>query len=265
MHPGSVQHRQVFASVALSAAAVALLQPSLHWPSAPLSLTAAYLKTPASPQAVSAPRVFASYRAVIRHPVPAPSATVPRMTDDLSAARLIPPPEPKTVKAAPHPVQTASSAPAAVPYPSYSAAPSPATQTASYGSAQAYAESLVGSGQYSCLYELWERESGWNTYAENPTSGAYGIPQALPGDKMASAGPDWATDPDVQVRWGILDYINPVYGSPCAAWAHEEATGWYLRDTEPGAGFPPVGALRPGAPAGPERQHGPTGPVPRQR
>ena len=80
--------------------------------------------------------------------------------------------------------------------------------------------------QFSCLDALWNRESGWNLYATNPTSGAYGIAQALPASKMASAGPDWRTDVTTQIRWG-LSYISSAYGSPCAAWSHEEATGWY--------------------------------------
>ena len=81
-------------------------------------------------------------------------------------------------------------------------------------------------GQFSCLDSLWQQESGWNVYAENPTSGAYGIPQALPGAKMASAGSDWQSDAATQIRWG-LGYIQGSYGSPCAAWGHEEAYGWY--------------------------------------
>ncbi len=80
--------------------------------------------------------------------------------------------------------------------------------------------------EFGCLDSLWERESGWNPDAENPYSGAYGIPQALPGSKMASAGADWATDAATQIRWG-LGYIKAVYGSPCGAWGHETADGWY--------------------------------------
>ncbi|MHB1433667.1 MAG: aggregation-promoting factor C-terminal-like domain-containing protein, partial [Streptosporangiaceae bacterium] len=80
--------------------------------------------------------------------------------------------------------------------------------------------------QFSCLDPLWTRESGWNPYASNPTSGAYGIPQALPGSKMASAGADWQTNPATQIKWG-LGYIQATYGSPCAAWAHETTYGWY--------------------------------------
>ena len=82
------------------------------------------------------------------------------------------------------------------------------------------------SSQFSCLQPLWAQESGWNIYASNPSSGAYGIPQALPGSKMASAGPDWQNNAATQIRWG-LQYIQGNYGSPCGAWSHEQADGWY--------------------------------------
>jgi hypothetical protein len=99
------------------------------------------------------------------------------------------------------------------------------------GSAQQIAMGMLGSygwssGQFSCLDSLWNQESGWNVTATNSVSGAYGIPQALPGAKMASAGADWQTDAATQIRWG-LGYIKSLYGSPCGAWSHEEATGWY--------------------------------------
>ena len=81
------------------------------------------------------------------------------------------------------------------------------------------------SSQWSCLDSLWTRESGWRVHASNP-SGAYGIPQALPGSKMASAGSDWQNNPATQIRWG-LNYIASSYGGPCAAWNHSQATGWY--------------------------------------
>jgi hypothetical protein len=83
-----------------------------------------------------------------------------------------------------------------------------------------------GAGQFRCLDSLWTRESGWNRSARNPSSGAYGIPQALPGSKMASVGADWRTNPITQIRWG-LQYIAASYGSPCAAWSHSQAQGWY--------------------------------------
>lgn len=81
-------------------------------------------------------------------------------------------------------------------------------------------------GQWSCLDSLWRRESNWNPAARNRSSGAFGIPQALPGAKMASAGADWATNPATQIAWG-LTYIADRYGSPCGAWSHSESHNWY--------------------------------------
>jgi len=83
-----------------------------------------------------------------------------------------------------------------------------------------------GSGQFSCLESLWEKESGWNHRASNPSSGAYGIPQALPGSKMATAGSDWRSNPATQIKWG-LSYIAERYGTPCGAWSHSQGSGWY--------------------------------------
>lgn len=80
--------------------------------------------------------------------------------------------------------------------------------------------------QFRYLSWLWQRESGWNKYARNPYSGAYGIPQALPGSKMASAGPNWRSNARTQIRWG-LRYIRARYGSPRRVWKHSQATGWY--------------------------------------
>jgi hypothetical protein len=80
--------------------------------------------------------------------------------------------------------------------------------------------------QFACLNQLWNRESGWNYRAGNRGSGAYGIPQALPGKKMASAGADWSTSPATQIKWG-LGYIEGRYQTPCAAWSHSEAVGSY--------------------------------------
>ncbi|UWZ37598.1 lytic transglycosylase domain-containing protein [Dactylosporangium roseum] len=89
---------------------------------------------------------------------------------------------------------------------------------------------LVGTGfgldQMPCLEKLWQKESGWNHTALNRGSGAYGIPQALPGSKMASAGADWKTNPETQIRWG-LGYIKGRYKTPCAAWSHSQQNGWY--------------------------------------
>jgi cell wall-associated NlpC family hydrolase len=80
--------------------------------------------------------------------------------------------------------------------------------------------------QWSDLVQLWTRESNWSVTATNPNSGAYGIPQALPGDKMAADGANWRTSAQTQIKWG-LNYIKTTYGSPSAAWAHEQASGWY--------------------------------------
>ena len=83
-----------------------------------------------------------------------------------------------------------------------------------------------GDEQFDCLESLWTKESGWRWNADNPTSDAYGIPQSLPGSKMASIGSDWATNPVTQIKWG-LDYISARYGTPCSAWAKSRASNWY--------------------------------------
>jgi hypothetical protein len=83
-----------------------------------------------------------------------------------------------------------------------------------------------GLDQMPCLDKLWTKESGWNHKARNPSSGAYGIPQALPGSKMESSGSDWETNPATQIDWG-LGYIKGRYDDPCGAWAHSEETGSY--------------------------------------
>lgn len=99
------------------------------------------------------------------------------------------------------------------------------------GTAQQIARSLLPSfgwspsSQFGCLVRLWDRESGWNVHASNP-SGAYGIPQAKPGSKMSSAGPDWQNNARTQIKWG-LGYIKDRYSSPCGAWSHSQSTGWY--------------------------------------
>jgi hypothetical protein len=92
--------------------------------------------------------------------------------------------------------------------------------------ARAYAQSRLSSTQYNCLNQLWIKESGWRWNAGNPTSGAYGIPQALPGSKMATAGADWRTNPITQVKWG-LGYVSGRYGTACAAWSHWLNYNWY--------------------------------------
>jgi len=101
----------------------------------------------------------------------------------------------------------------------------------SVGTSQGFARTLSlelgwGQDQYSCLVKLWDRESRWNALAQNGSSGAYGIPQALPGSRMASEGSDWATNPQTQIRWGVK-YIGGRYKTPCTALLHSNDYGWY--------------------------------------
>jgi hypothetical protein len=103
--------------------------------------------------------------------------------------------------------------------------------TASAARARSIARAMLRSfdwtkRQFKYLNELWDRESGWRVFAENPYSGAYGIPQALPPVKMAADGSNWRTSARTQIRWG-LGYIKDTYGSPRRAWNHELASGWY--------------------------------------
>jgi hypothetical protein len=123
----------------------------------------------------------------------------------------------------PKPKPTASTETAAAAWKAPFVVPNP-------GSAQAIAYQMVrargwGDDQFSCLVALWNRESGWRVNAYNP-SGAYGIPQALPGSKMGKFGADWQTNPATQIAWG-LSYISGSYGTPCGAWGHSQSTGWY--------------------------------------
>lgn len=107
----------------------------------------------------------------------------------------------------------------------------PATSVVSPSEAKAIAKAMVAdkgwdSSQWTCLESLWHKESNWRVTAANPSSSAYGIPQALPGSKMASAGADWRTNARTQITWG-LGYIQGRYGTPCGAWSHSQARGWY--------------------------------------
>lgn len=107
-------------------------------------------------------------------------------------------------------------------------AAAPTAPAPSPGTAKAIAKQMLtargwGTDQYDCLVTLWNNESGWRVNATNSSSGAYGIPQALPGSKM---GPGWQTDATVQIRWG-LGYIASRYGTPCGAWSYWQANGWY--------------------------------------
>jgi hypothetical protein len=104
-------------------------------------------------------------------------------------------------------------------------ASAPAVGNPDPGTAQAIAFQMVAARGWPTV-ALWNRESHWNVYSNNASSGAYGIPQALPGSKMASVGADWATNPATQITWG-LGYITGRYGTPCGAWGHSQSSGWY--------------------------------------
>jgi hypothetical protein len=146
-------------------------------------------------------------------PSQAPSSQAP---SSQAAPSLLPPPPPQR--------------PAAAPAPRPEAAPTPQEQSRSASLAavsdnprdiaQALAQTRGWTGaQWTCLDKLWDHESKYETTVRNPRSGAYGIPQALPGSKMASAGADWRTNPVTQIMWG-LDYISGRYGTPCGAWSY---------------------------------------------
>lgn len=91
---------------------------------------------------------------------------------------------------------------------------------------KAIAQQMVPAGQFQCFSNIINQESTWNYLAVNKSSGAYGLVQALPGSKMASAGADWRTNPATQIKWG-LNYMEDRYGSPCGAWSFHQANGWY--------------------------------------
>lgn len=91
---------------------------------------------------------------------------------------------------------------------------------------QAMARQMVPADQFQCFSNIVDHESSWNYRAQNPSSGAYGLMQALPGSKMSSAGADWQTNPATQIKWG-LNYMNSRYDSPCGAWSFWQANNWY--------------------------------------
>ncbi|MFR9727237.1 transglycosylase SLT domain-containing protein [Streptomyces sp. MS19] len=106
------------------------------------------------------------------------------------------------------------------------AASAPVQSSYSVADVQALARQMVPADQFQCFSNIVDHESGWNYQATNPSSGAYGLMQALPGSKMSSAGADWQTNPATQIRWG-LDYMDSRYGSPCGAWDFWTVNNWY--------------------------------------
>jgi hypothetical protein len=131
---------------------------------------------------------------------------------------------PAPAPAAPAPAPAVTKAAQAAPAPVVTTAPAPSA----YSGLSAYqiAERIVPSGQFGCFDWIVSRESGWSVTATNPSSGAYGLGQALPGSKMASAGSDWQTNPVTQIKW-TLGYMDGRYGSPCGAEAFWQNNGWY--------------------------------------
>ncbi|MER5543111.1 aggregation-promoting factor C-terminal-like domain-containing protein [Streptomyces sp. NPDC001118] len=128
--------------------------------------------------------------------------------------------------ASPKKALTAAAVAAATAGLALSAAPAQAAP-ASASSAQAIAKKMIpDAAQFNAFNKIVSHESGWNPSATNSSSGAYGLVQALPGSKMASAGSDWKTNPATQIKWG-LDYMNSRYGSPVKAWSFWQANGWY--------------------------------------
>ncbi|PKW07536.1 Transglycosylase SLT domain-containing protein [Streptomyces sp. 1222.5] len=128
--------------------------------------------------------------------------------------------------ASPKKALTAAAVAAATAGMALSAAPAQAAPS-SASSAQAIAHKMIpDAAQFNAFSKIVEHESGWNASATNSSSGAYGLVQALPGSKMASAGADWKTNPATQIKWG-LDYMKSRYGSPAQAWSFWQANGWY--------------------------------------
>ncbi|MFF7751137.1 transglycosylase SLT domain-containing protein [Streptomyces sp. NPDC007971] len=128
--------------------------------------------------------------------------------------------------ASPKKALTAAAVAAATAGMALAAAPAQAATTEA-SSAQAVAHKMIpDAAQFNAFSKIVEHESGWNASATNSSSGAYGLVQALPGSKMASAGADWKTNPATQIKWG-LDYMNSRYGSPVQAWSFWQANGWY--------------------------------------
>jgi hypothetical protein len=227
-------------AAAISAAAVTLSSSSSPLPA---SADAAYLTTigqPDASQQTTIPDLLGELRALRtgRYEQQLAAAKAAAKAAGKAAARKAAAAQAAAAKAsaaqaaaqAAQPSAAAQATPAAQPTQQAQPAQAAAVTTPS-GSPEQVAEQMLGqfgwsASQFSCLQPLWQQESGWNVAAENPSSGAYGIPQALPGSEMASAGADWQTDAATQIRWG-LSYIQGRYGSPCGAWNHEVADGWY--------------------------------------
>jgi hypothetical protein len=177
------------------------------------------------------------------HSTPTPAASAVRTEDRASRSEVRPTVSPTPEATSPAATPTATTAPAAPPTTTTRTAPrtttaatAPAPPAVASAGCSAYSGNRLvacnllpsfgfSTGEMAALDPLWQHESGWSTSAANP-SGAYGIPQALPGSKMSSAGSDWRTNPATQISWG-LSYIQSRYGSPSAAWSFWQSHNWY--------------------------------------
>jgi resuscitation-promoting factor RpfB len=206
----------------------AVPKPATHTsaPPTPTSRPAASTTAPTTPAPTSSP--VPAKPAVTSGPRPTPTTTKPSPKPSPKPSTVVtsprPAPKPKPVS---KPVAAPTTKPLSQPKPS----PITTVIVVTPGSSQALARQMLpqwgwGDAQFSCLKIMWTNESGWRVDALNPSSGAYGIPQALPANKMATSGADWRTNPRTQIRWG-LDYIKGRYGSPCTAWSFWQAHHWY--------------------------------------
>ncbi|MDT5026296.1 MAG: hypothetical protein QOE61_2722 [Micromonosporaceae bacterium] len=210
----------VLALGAIAGAYVAVSRPGQPWAANPLTLDVNGVKV--TPSDIGSPTVDPSYEQALTD---AQQKAAAAAADAANQAKQADEAAKRIAEQAASRSKTRS--PAAAPPPPY---PVPASCSDYSGNRALGCAVLLNSGfgldQMPCLDKLFTRESGWNPKARNASSGAYGIPQALPGSKMASFGADWATNPVTQVKWGI-SYIKGRYKTPCGAWSHSQATGWY--------------------------------------
>lgn len=172
--------------------------------------------TPGTPAPSSSSSSAAAPTSATTPPVPSSTSTsTPTATRSETPLPSQTPTTPTTSKTTPPPTSSSSSSSSS--NMGYNATPA---------QAKAIAESVVPSSQFLCFSNIIERESSWEVHATNPSSGAYGLGQALPGYKMASMGSAWRNSALIQIKWA-LSYMTGRYGSPCAAWAFWQAHNWY--------------------------------------
>ena len=217
---GAPRHRIAMTMLGSTVAACAVFGTVLS--SGPIALAA-----DTKPAAPAAPAKTPAQPTGLRPAAPAPIGAKHQIAvADLAAeAAAEAAAQAQAAAAAAKPAPTHTPAPVKVKAPTKKSAPA---QSNPYAGESAYqvAEGIVPSGEFACFDWIVTRESGWNVEARNPSSGAYGLGQALPGDKMASAGPDWETNPATQIKW-TLGYMDERYGSPCGAQSFWESHGWY--------------------------------------